>query len=286
MKTHPGIRWTIGNAAPYGFEALRLSIWAAWNLFGAKADYAICVNGIPPELARQRTGRIPPNVVWHDATNDLPPFLEPHLGAEMAEGAAWKFSPLRFFPNQPELSLDNDCILWAMPAAISEWLADPKACCRCVVAEDVVPAFGKFASLCGPEPRNSGIRGFPPDWDFVRALAEVLTAVPLRLTSELDEQGLAVAALSHDHKPLVVSLEEVTICSPFPPHLPHLGTCGAHFVGLNSRQLPWELCGRPASAYIRQHWENQRELICQKITAAAATLPAVALSTLNVSPIC
>lgn len=270
MNSRLGIRWTIGNPAPYGWEALRFSITGAWKLFGDSADYAVCLNALTIPRAQELAGELPCDVQWHDARYDLPDFLWPHLANGIAEGAGWKFAPLRFFPDQPELSLDNDLILWALPHALREWLADPTA--NRVIAADVTPALGKFQELCGPIARNSGIRGFPPGWDFGHALREVLSENPVLLESELDEQGLAIAALSRDGEPLVVNVNEVTICSPFAPHRPYLGTCGAHFVGLNARQLPWQLDGRPATDYLKEHWERHRGAVRERIGEAATAM--------------
>lgn len=60
--------------------------------------------------------------------------------------------------------------------------------------------------------------------------------------------------MSRERLPCVVGAGEVTICSPFREHVPHLGQCGAHFIGLNDRHLPWELDGIPAVEHIRRHW--------------------------------
>lgn len=257
------VRWTIGDVSPRGFEALRLSVWGAWRLFGPAADYVVCVNTVPPGEARARAGPLPDGVRWFAATADLvPAFLRARLDAEMAEGVAWKFAPLRLFPDRHELSLDNDCILWDLPAGLRAWLDAGDAC---LLAEDVRACFGRFADLCGPEPRNSGIRGLPPGLDLEAALRAVLAARPGLLTSELDEQGLQVAALSRTRPPHVVTVEEVTICSPFPPHLPHLGRCGAHFVGLNAHHFPWSLHGRPAEDHIRAHWERHRPALYARV---------------------
>ena len=101
---------------------------------------------------------------------------------------------------------------------------------------------------------NSGIRGLQPGFDLDAALRAALatrrsrSGAPLKLDSELDEQGLQVAALSLAMPLRLVTLREVTICSPFHPHLPQLGECGAHFVGLNARHLPWDCYDRPADA--------------------------------------
>jgi hypothetical protein len=259
-----GVRWTIGDVSERGFEALRLSIWGAWQLFGPEAAYAVCYNSIPLDQARAWTGSLPEGVIWHDATDEMPSLLTAHFDPALAEGAGWKFAPLRFFPDRYELSLDNNCILWAMPVAIQRWLTETEAQ-TCVVAEDVLACFGQFASLCGPEPRNGGIRGLPPAFDFEMALCQILAEHPVLLTSELDEQGLETAALARFGTPLVVTIDEVTICSPFPPHLPGLGRCGAHFCGLNAKQLPWSLEGRPAVDYIKDHWLRLRGAVYEKI---------------------
>jgi hypothetical protein len=262
-----GIRWTIGDVSPSGFEALRLSLWGAYRLFGEGAAYAVCVNSIPLALAQARTGDVPPAVIWHDATGDLPAFLRSHLDAAMAEGVGWKFAPLRFFSARHELSLDNDCILWALPEALRAWLWEDDAD-AVVIAEDVRPCFGQFAARCGEAPRNSGIRGLAAGFDLERALRRLLSAHPVTLVSELDEQGLQVAALSDGQAPLVVTVDEVSICSPFPPHRPDLGRAGAHFVGLNARSLPWHVDGRPASALVREHFERLRGAIYARLGLA------------------
>lgn len=160
-----GIRWTIGDVNPRGFEALRLSIWGTWSLFGA-------------------------------------------------------FAPLQCFPDRRELALDNDVILWDMPEALAAWLADssPESC---LLAEDVTSSLGQFGSMCGARALNTGIRGLPAGFDLEERLRAVLDVHPVTLVSELDEQGLQVAALSWTRPPHVVSVHDVTICSPFPPHLPH-----------------------------------------------------------------
>jgi hypothetical protein len=60
----------------------------------------------------------------------------------------------------------------------------------------------------------------------------------------------------------------VTICSPFWPHRDSLGRCGAHFVGLNARDLPWSYDGRPASDVTRENWERLAPEIYARIDIA------------------
>ncbi len=271
-----GIRWTLGEVSDRGFEALRLSILGAWNLFGPQAAGTVCVNTISPEEARIRTGAgLPENIRWIDATSLVPPFLAMRFGPEMAEGVGWKLAPIRIYPDRFEISLDNDCILWEVPESMAEWIAAGHPG-RCLMAEDVRTSFGRFADLCPPRPLNAGIRGLPPGFRLEAALRETIrrkeAAIGGRilLSSELDEQGLQAAALSLHAELRAVSLDEVTVCSPFWPHQPRLGRCGAHFVGLNAEHIPWNYYDRPADDWMTEHWNRFRPEIARLVGAADA----------------
>lgn len=260
-----GLRWTVGDVSARGFEGLKLSIWGAWRIFGPKAAYAVCVNGVAADRARERCGLVPDQVAWHAVgADDLPDSLRRHLDTGMAEGVAWKLAPLRLFPEAHELSLDNDCILWQLPPALAHWLADEGGT-SLALAADVRAMFGQFAPLCGPEPLNTGIRGLPPRFDLEQALLSLLHDQDARLTSELDEQGLQVTAFQRSGRVYVVPSEEVSICSPFWPHQPDLGRSGAHFVGLNAHHLPWDYYGRPAVTCIAEHWDWHRPALYQRV---------------------
>jgi hypothetical protein len=270
-RRHPlGIRWTIGDVSSRGFEALRLAIWGARRVFGADAAYPVRVNSLSCEEARSRTGPIPDGVEWQPAA-ELPDFLYDYLDEGMAEGVAWKLAPLRCFPDRHELAFDNDCILWNMPPSIRRWL-DSGQPGLCLLEQDVRRMLGQFDDLCGPEPYNTGIRGMPPGFDLGAALRRVLERRPVKLNSELDEQGLQAAALSLAAEPaagpMVVTVEEVTICSPFWPHIPHLGSYGAHFVGLNARRLPWNYYDRPAVECIAENWERHKHELYRRVGLA------------------
>lgn len=263
-----GIRWTIGNVSPRGFEELRLSILGAALIFGREARYAVCVNSIPVPEAQQRLGQMLVDIEWIDARDKVPEFLQPYLDGEMSEGVAWKFAPFRLFPQAHELSLDNDCILWREPAAIEDWLGRDDAC---LMAEDVRRCLGQFDSYCPPGNRNSGIRGLPPGFDLRLAMEKTLhkheraSGAPVVLRSELDEQGLQAAAIAESMTNLLVGVEEVSICSPFWPHRKELGSCGAHFVGSNARHFDWKYYDRPAHIWMEEHWAGIRPKIYEKL---------------------
>jgi len=239
------IRWTVGDVCPAGYEALRLSIAEARRLFGDGPRYCVCVNSIDLDEARARAGEVPQDVAWLSVERDVPAVLRPFVDAGMSEETAWKFIRLQLDPAVRKLAVDNDVILWDLPVVLRKWLASETGQDR-LMAADVALAQGQLAHLCGPKPRNSGIRGTPAGFDFDAAIAAVLHDCPVTHQSEPDEQGLQIAALSRDAEPLVVSVDQVAICSPFPPHGAEMGSCGAHFVGLNARRFHWDFFGRPA----------------------------------------
>lgn len=271
-----GVRWTIGDVSERGFEALRLSVWGAWQVFGPDARYVVCVNTVPLPQARERTGPVPEAIAWHDATGDLPQFLRSVFGTGMAEGVGWKLAPLRCFPDRHELSLDNDCVLWALPPGMAHWLAEARLDGACLMAEDVRACYGQFAPQCPDRPHNAGIRGLPPGFDLDQALRAAIelrerqTGAPLAFASELDEQGLQAAALCSSAPLHTVTLQEVSVCSPFHPHLPDLGQCGAHFVGLNTRHIAWDYYGRPADDWMAEHWARHAPVLYARTQAPRA----------------
>jgi hypothetical protein len=228
-----GIRWTIGDVSPRAFAALRASLWGAWRLFGRASRYRVYVHAVAVDDARRRCGETPGAVEWCAADAQLAPWLARFVDRGMAQGAAWKLVPVRAFPDEHELALDPGVILWDIPPAVRGWL---EGATRFVLAEDARPSFGRFAGLCGERPLDSGIRGIPPDFDLAAALAQLLARSPGTLETELDEQGLQVAALVSSGTTAVVAREDVPLCSPAPPHMLHLGRSGVHFVGYDA----WE----------------------------------------------
>ena len=257
-----GIRWTVGDVSSRGWEALRLSVHCAVQLFGEQALYTICVNSVDLETARARTGAVPEAVVWREITAvDIPSVLRAHFSPAMAEGVGWKLAPAHIYPDRHELALDNDCILWALPVALKAFLAEPD---RTLLAQDVERCLGRFQNAPVPGAINSGIRGLPPHFPLEHAMRDTLDDAalgggePLLLCSELDEQGLQAAALQRRSPSLLVQTDEVSICSPFWPRQPALGSCGAHFVGLNARHLPWNYYHETADRVRRRHWDEHR----------------------------
>jgi hypothetical protein len=269
------VRWTIGDVSSRGYEALGLSILGVTRLL-PDAAFVVTVNSVPLDEARRRLGDTADLVEWIGSDGKAPEWLRSYLDDNFAEGVAWKFAPLRLFPDCYELALDNDVVLWDLPSAVKAWIQDPESC---LIAEDVTCAYGQFAAVCGDQPRNSGIRGIPPRFPLGNALRAMLERHPAKLTTELDEQGLQVAVVTC-RKHHVVSIQDVSICSPFPPHSRMLGACGAHFVGLNAKKLPWTLREKSGEEYLYANWEGWLPEMRSRIQATAAN-PSLVYATPN-----
>lgn len=256
MRRNLGIRWTIGNVSPRGFAALRLSLWGAFRLLGRRADYVVCVNSISVERARARTGPVPEDVSFEPVSRaDLPARLARRLDKGMAGGAAWRVAPPRRFTERRELALDNDVILWELPAALERWLdeEDPE---RCLVLGAAEEAYGRFAPACEPgPPRSAGLRAMPPRFDLTAELRTVLEGIEGPVATSADQRGLEIAALSRLRPPLVVSLDDVPACGPTSPAASHLGHAGARFSDLNAGDPPLRRAGPATEAVCGDHFD-------------------------------
>lgn len=51
------------------------------------------------------------------------------------------------------------------------------------------------------------------------------------------------------------------------PKTPAFGSCGAHFVGMNARNISWDYYGRPAADWLAEHWEGSRVLLQRMIVS-------------------
>ncbi|NUP14178.1 MAG: hypothetical protein HOW73_49725 [Polyangiaceae bacterium] len=212
MSSSVAFRWNIGDVSLEGYEALRLSVWGAFNTFGPRASYVIGVGTIPVETARLRIGTLPRECRLHAESLALPAFLEGHLSGPLAERVMWKLAP-RMFPDRFEVMISNECILWSMPRAMRTWLESLEG--GYLVAQN----------------SRVGLRGLPPGVDPRSDLQSSLAKMVELPPSQLDEDAL-FNALSWRKRPHLIDLEDVNVYSP--STLRRLGRCGSHFSGLNA----------------------------------------------------
>lgn len=255
-----GIRWTIGDVSERGSETCACSsgvprarpgpgpaTWSAPTSFRSRR----------PAPAR---AKCPQHCCWQvpAATRCLPgdPFrwrLGGRSGVK-AGAVALLSGSLRAGSRQP-LHPVADAPRFG-PAAVRR---HPQAG---LLAEDVRACFGQFVGLCGPMPRNSGIRGLPPGFNLEAALQRLLQEHPVTLASELDEQGLQVTARARPIPGDDRGCEHLFALSaapahPWPPRRP--------FRRAQRHAGGWQLKGRPAVECIQDHWQRHRAALYRQI---------------------
>ena len=260
MGAKVGVRWSVGALGSRGMEALRLSIWGAWRIFGERALYTVFVRGRSAHDVQEAMEELPPGIAWVNSDDLVPPFILAH-GGGAAETVEERFAPLRQYPGRFELSLDPGCILWELPEPIERWLVEQHGY-RCILTQDASAKYGQFHEYCGPGHLSSAIRGLPPAFKYGATIRELLRERELMVGHRLrmspdDALGLEIAAAVRLAEPLIVTEREVTVCSPFHPYL---GTCGARFVGLHAEYAPWTEC-----------WERHRPELYRKVELVEAT---------------
>lgn len=252
MAKSLALRWTVADGSLEEFEALRLSVWGAFRAFGPDAKYVVSVDGIPVATAKLRAGHMPRQCEFVALSSDLRPMLPSGSGEE------WRVVSDRLFPDHYEVSLETDCILWSVPEALRDWMRDAGG--RCLVAQDAGPG-GRSADS---RPLNGHLRGLPPGFDFKRAF-ETSLRKGQRLTSRADEDALHVDALTSHAPPVVVGLDDVSVCSPFPPHSQSFGRCGAHFCGLDARGLGSDLDEPRVEEAVKEHFHGVRRDLYERV---------------------
>lgn len=209
------IRWQCGNwggaRKEVPWDCLNLSMELMRRCF-PKAKFHVNWQG-------EFCGELQPDVVYHkqDGSNYHPPSMG-------------KLDPLRYGPDEHELWLDNDHIMWDIPEAMYAWLDDPKGAFIWRLKSGY---YGSFTGRC-PIRATSGFFGLPPNsppWPPYEH------PVPAGGNCDQEEMGY-VASYLGQFKQVYFADEgdEFTLYTPgsegWPAQL-EFGTCGTHLSGVN-----------------------------------------------------
>lgn len=226
----PLIRWTIGNAAEAGFEALKHSLSNWKRCYGDTFDMAVCYNGIS-EKKLQSIADI--DVTFVDQTKYLNSIvMRPH-------GCTWKLFPPRLRPDSHEIFIDNDLIVYNRLPDIEKFLSGNYFC----ITQAHMPFFGQYEGLPGCDiAANTGLFGVPPSFDFAQEINMLLRTYPyLKWRDHSDDQGVVMVATRNLPR-LIIPLTDIWVCNPCVNFAPYrTGFCGVHFASLNSGSVQfWE----------------------------------------------
>lgn len=207
--------------------------WQCGSWGGAAFSYAWQSLNVSIDLMRKLFPDATFHVNWQGQFNGPPrPGVQYHKqnGADYEPASMGKLDPKRFDINDYELWLDNDHLMWAIPQAVTDWLASPDGVLMWNINRGY---YGSFSARC-PLGGTSGFFGLPPnspDWPPYEH------PVPKGGNCDQEEMGYVATYLGQfEHKFWVYEGKEFTLYSPgsegWPAQL-EWGTCGIHLSGIN-----------------------------------------------------
>lgn len=213
-------RWNVGPASDAGLHCLKLSVRLVRRLWPG-CRYVVRHNS----LSDRQRGRLP-DVELVDGADHLDAFPFP------PRGPAWKLYPPRVAPDDHEIIIDNDLILYRRPALVEEFLSRSD---MILGTQEPTRAYNGPLSELIPAGfhLNSGLLCLPPGFD----LGGLLRAAQTDPWGEghLDEQTAVAYVLSRQPGFRFLPFSEVTTADG--RYL--LGASGVHFVGLNKGPHPF-----------------------------------------------
>jgi hypothetical protein len=205
----PLFRFTVGSCIQQGLDILAESIKKTTATLGVENfDWMICYNGLSQDdlefLSRAIGDR--PITLFPQNWSHCPipdecqsPRREDgtiEWNGNRCGGTLWKVCPPRMRMEAHEIVMDNDIILLKKFPEIDSFLSTTK---KALILEEHIRFYGRYDEIFGPGGPflNSGLMGFPPNYDFGAEIKRVWeeNGKYTRLT-QADEQGLLMYTLS------------------------------------------------------------------------------------------
>lgn len=141
---------------------------------------------------------------------------------------AWKFYPPRLTPENHEVFLDNDLLIYSKFTEFSEFVSREDSA---IVSSAHRPFFGTFRPKV-EIPINTGFFGTPPRFDFSSKIEGVIESSS-GWHDHSDDQGVFCKAVD-DLRLIVVPLDVIWVCNPNVDFAEYgEGSAGTHFAGSN-----------------------------------------------------
>lgn len=202
-------RWTVGNCLQQGLDILSESIRNVLKVIDPDFwDLMVCYNGLNrTELGFLKTAidGLPVTLfdqIW--TTCPIPDNCQTPRRADgsfewngsRCGGTLWKVCPARMRLETHEIVMDNDIVLLKKFPQIDEFLSCKD---KALVLEEPIRFYGRYDYTFPPEEPflNSGFMGFPPDYNFGKAIFYNWKKYKsLTTLTQGDEQGLLMRTLS------------------------------------------------------------------------------------------
>ena len=201
----------MGPCLQQGLDILAESIKKTTQTLGIdNFDWVICYNGLNADqidFIKKAKGDLPIFLMSQDWSNcPIPDNVQTprrrdgsfEMNGNRCGGTLWKVCPARVRMESHEIVMDNDVILLNKFPQIDEFLA---ATDKTLILEEPVRFYGRYDCLFpqGSPNLNSGFMGFPPGYDYAKAICNEWTKHGCYTQlSQADEQGLLTYALQRE----------------------------------------------------------------------------------------
>lgn len=167
----PLVRWTIGGIVQEeSFLCLEKSIYLWKKLYGEYFNYAICCSDI--EIFKRINKIKNVSIINQKKYLKQLPFY-PH-------DTFWKFCPPRLSLTTHEIIIDNDILLYEKSPTINWFLSQKKYAISTAAHKAMHGCFFSFL-LKSNFKINTGLIGFPPDYDFEKELKKLFLVYPFTI---------------------------------------------------------------------------------------------------------
>jgi hypothetical protein len=217
------VRWTVGGSTTdSSIDCLEKSIYFWKKLYKNYFNYFIFCNN---EKSIEKICHIKNVTIINQSyfLKDL--FFSPN-------DTFWKFCPPRFCLDCHEIILDNDLIVYEQSPTINFFLKQKNKVVTTSAHVGNNGIFNEHLKKYSNLKINTGLVGFPPNYNFTDDLKKLFSIYPYQLNHHCDDQGAFLFLTKNFLK--IIPMEEIYVCNPRNYFSPFgKGTHGTHFAGLN-----------------------------------------------------
>jgi hypothetical protein len=141
---------------------------------------------------------------------------------------AWKFYPPRLSPEDHEVFLDNDLVIYSGFPEFNDFRSRSDSA---IVSSAHRAFFGNFKPKI-ETPINTGFFGIPPGFDFASKIDSIAESIS-QWSDHCDDQGAFCIAVE-DLRLITIPLNTIWVCNPNVDFAVYgRGSSGTHFAGSN-----------------------------------------------------
>lgn len=230
QNSRPVVRWVVGECHTLGYDTLYESIKSFKKIYKNNFIYCICFNSKKIKKTLVKSLELVDKIIDQKKFQKTLPF-----NPFKKRGPHWKLYPPRLFPEQHELILDNDLIIYEEMKEIEEFLSDESLC---LTTRAIKRSYNKKYEhhIKRDFNINTGLVGLPPFFDYQKKIEIVLSYGKSVWKDYFDEQTVVAGVLQSENTK-VIPFETISSCCGL-THF-NIGKKGTHFIGINKGYDKW-----------------------------------------------